>query len=134
MFLPHQGFLWLSATFATMFSVSGGGYHSELLTKAERTDVYFWYWMWSLPAGCILSMPNMAVVSLLCRLFKPPPWHKAVLWTIAIVCNANYLFGFVLALFRCWPLRKPWDVGDERPTECWDPWVYIRYFFYAAGS
>lgn len=128
----NQAFLWLGAAFATKLFLSGGGHHWSLLSDDQRTATRFWYWLWTLPAGFILSVPNMAVVSLLCRLFKPKRWHRILLWSVAIISNINFIFGFVLQLFRCKPLRVPWDAGVD-DDQCWDQWLYIKYCLYAAG-
>lgn len=130
-----QIFVWLGSAFATKLCLSGAGRHWVDLTDTERADTRFWYWMWTLPAGFVLSVPNMAVVSLLCRLFKPKRWHQVMLWAIAVICVANFVVGSVVFLFRCRPLRLPWDDGASSSAgECWDPWVYINYMLYAAGK
>lgn len=76
----------------------------------------------------------MAVVSLLCRIFKPRRWQTVVLWSIVVICNLNFVLGFILELFRCKPLRVPWIARSVMEQQCWDQWVYIKYCLYAAGE
>lgn len=129
-----QIFILLGAAFATQLSLSGGGHHWAGLTQAQRVNVYFWYWIWTMPGGFVLSVPNMAVVSLLCRLFKPRRWHKIFLWASAILCTVNFVLVSVLTLFWCRPFKVPWDRVDAGQNECRNTWVYVKFCLYASGE
>lgn len=134
--LSFKVFLWVSASFAIKLCTVGGGRRWATLTDDERTNTRFWYFIWSLLSGTILALPDMAVANLMCRLFKPPTWQKALLWSIAVLCNVNFALTVVMKLARCTPFLAPWkwDGGIKEETQCGDYQPYLNYFLYTAGE
>lgn len=125
----EQTCLWASAILTLELAHSGSGRHWATLTDHERTDVQFWYAVWTVPAILGLGLPKMAVVSLLCRLFKPLRYQKVILWILAILCVLNFGIVSVLDFLRCEPRRALWEV-TLTDAKCLDPWIYINFCYY----
>lgn len=80
-----------------------------------------------------LALPKLAVVSLLCRIFKPCRAHKILLWTAAVLCLVNFTAVILLAWLPCRPIEAGWDISITE-KKCLDPWVYVKFCYYASSK
>ncbi|KAI1881562.1 hypothetical protein JX265_000388 [Neoarthrinium moseri] len=130
--LTSASLIWIHVCLETKAFSSGAGRHIQTLTDQQITSSLYWYAVSSWPGVLSLCLPKIAIVVLLCRLLNPRPWHRALLWSLAVICTINFVLAALFGMISCDPPRATWDVSIT-VKQCWDPWVLMDFFFYAAS-
>lgn len=102
----------------------------DTLTPDHQTMAQFWYYTSSFLAVSGLGIPKMAVVSLICRVFDPLPWHRCVMWAASIICTIQFFFATATFLMQCKPYYALWDVTITDEV-CRSPYVFLYFRYYA---
>lgn len=110
----------------------GNGKHIARLTKEEQEGVAFWTTIAFCTGIMTLSIPKLAVVSLLVRILNPGRFHKWFLWGIVIWCQISFIAAIGLLLGRCTPLHSLWDFSVK--GSCFDVNALVSYGIYASGE
>jgi hypothetical protein len=122
-----------SAALSTVAVVSfGNGKHITLLTTEQQQGVLLWTTIAFCLGIMLLSIPKLAVVSLLTRILDPGRFHKWLLWIMVIWCQMSFLAAISILLGRCKPLRSMWDFSVK--GTCFDINKLVSYGIYATGK
>jgi hypothetical protein len=108
------------------------GKHISLLTTEQQQGAIFWTTVAFCPGVMLLSLPKLAVVSLLTRILSPGRFHKVFLWTMVIWCQLTLFAAIGLLVGRCMPPRALWDFSVE--GTCLDAKILLNYGIYAIGK
>lgn len=110
---------------------AGLGHHYDTLTAHEAAYFRLLYVITVWPGVLGLALPKLAVVGLICRVFKPDRWHRIVLWFIGILCTLNFIVVCMVGLLQCQPIQAQWDL-TIKGAKCIDPLQWVHYNYYAA--
>lgn len=110
----------------------GTGKHIALLTVEQQEGVALWTTITFCTGIMTLSIPKLAVVSLLVRILNPGRFHKWFLWGIVIWCQMTFIAAISLLLGRCTPLHSLWDFSVK--GSCFDVNILVGYGIYASGK
>lgn len=110
----------------------GNGKHLSLLTNEQQQGVILWTTIAFCPGIVTLSVPKLAVVSLLVRILDPCRFHKWFLWGIAIWCQLGFITAIGILLGQCKPMRALWDFSVH--GICLDDKSIVKYGIYASGT
>jgi rhodopsin domain-containing protein len=110
----------------------GNGRHLEALSQEQQEKVVFWTLV-GFPFGILsFGLPKLAVVALLTRIMNPSRLHKAVLWSMTIVCNVLLVLNALFLLGRCQPAESQWNFDIE--GTCWNPEILVVYAITTGGK
>jgi hypothetical protein len=122
---------YITAAFSTVAVVAyGNGKHIALLTREQQEAVAFWTTIAFCTGIMTLSIPKLAVVSLLVRILNPGRFHKWFLWGIVIWCQMSFIAAIGILLGRCTPLHSLWDFSVK--GSCFDVNILVSYGIYAS--
>ncbi len=108
------------------------GKHIALLTTEQQQGVLLWTTVTFCLGIMLLSIPKLAVVSLLTRILDPSRFHKWLLWILVIWCQMSFLGAISILLGRCKPLRSMWDFSVK--GTCFGTDKLVSYGTYATGK
>ena len=110
----------------------GNGKHCALLTTEQQQGVILWTTIAFVFGIVTLSVPKLAVVSLLVRILDPGRFHKWFLWAIVIWCQMSFVAAIGVLLGHCTPARSMWDFSVK--GTCFDMSIVVGYGIYASGK
>ena len=79
-----------------------------------------------------VTLPKVGVAFLLVRIFRPRPWVRTTILSIALGLFVFCIAGFVICFVQCSPVAGQWDPYTHPDTVCWPRDVQIDYSL--AGS
>lgn len=74
-----------------------------------------------------VTLPKVGVAFLLIRIFRPEPWARATIMTMAFGLFAVCVAGFVICFVQCNPVAGQWNPYAHPETKCWHRNVQMIY-------
>ena len=110
----------------------GEGRHAAAL-RVSDFDLAMFLTMIGMGMGVIsFTLAKAAVVILLIKVLRPPPWQSRVLWGW-ILGNGTFMVAASAVYFlQCSPPQALWKT--EIRGECCDPWVVNHLIITASGE
>ena len=74
-----------------------------------------------------VTLPKVGVAILLVRIFRPRPWVRATIMSMALGLFVVCIGGFIICFVQCNPVAGQWDPYQHPGTRCWPRNVQIDY-------
>ncbi|KAF2185360.1 hypothetical protein K469DRAFT_688145 [Zopfia rhizophila CBS 207.26] len=74
-----------------------------------------------------VTLPKVGVAFLLVRIFRPRPWIRATITSMAIGLFVVCIGGFIVCFVQCNPVAGQWDPYKHPETKCWPRNVQMNY-------
>jgi hypothetical protein len=107
------------------------GKHIDTLTIDQRASAKFYYLISIWPALLAISVPKVAVASLIIRIFNPDAWTRTIMSAVVCIGVANYVLISALSTFMCRPVAAAWDPRVPA-DECVSAKVYLDLCYFAS--
>jgi hypothetical protein len=79
-----------------------------------------------------VTLPKVGVAFLLVRIFRPQPWLRATIMSMAIGLFVVCIGGFIICFVQCSPVAGQWDPYKHPDTKCWPRDVQIIYSLFGS--
>jgi len=74
-----------------------------------------------------VTLPKVAVAFLLIRIFRPRPWVRTTILSMALGLFVVCIAGFIICFVQCNPVAGQWDPYKYPNAHCWPRNVQIDY-------
>jgi hypothetical protein len=90
-------------------------------------DAVFWSLFTDSWAFLSVTLPKVGVAFLLVRIFRPKPWVRATIMTLALGLFVVCIAGFIICFVQCNPVPGQWDPYKYPNVKCWHRNVQMIY-------
>ncbi|KAF2811305.1 uncharacterized protein BDZ99DRAFT_569388 [Mytilinidion resinicola] len=97
-------------------------------------DATFWGLFTDAWAFLSVTLPKVGVAFLLIRIFRPKPWARATIMSLALGLFAVCIAGFFICFVQCNPIAGQWNPYKYPDTKCWPRNVQIIYALVGSSS
>lgn len=95
-------------------------------------DATFWSLFTDSWAFLSVTLPKVGVAFLLVRIFRPKPWVRTTIMSMAIGLFVVCIVGFIICFVQCNPVAGQWDPYSHPDTKCWPRNVQIDYSLFGS--
>ncbi|KAF2491169.1 hypothetical protein BU16DRAFT_595958 [Lophium mytilinum] len=97
-------------------------------------DATFWSVFTDAWSFLSVTLPKVGVAFLFIRIFRPKPWTRTIILSLALGLFAVCIAGFFICFVQCNPIAGQWNPYKYPETKCWPRDVQIIYALVGSSS